>query len=106
MGKDVIVKVARSDLYENEVRTLSLLGGHDFFRQLVVVIEDQSILVLEYLDANTQHVVGQRSKRRLEDLEVESIARVTLKELDRMHELSMLHTGISRHMCIITRISS
>ena len=79
MGRDVIVKAARPDLYENEARTLGLLRGHGSFRQLVDVIEGQSILVLEYLDTNVQHVVNQRSKRRLDDLEVKSVAKSYLR---------------------------
>ena len=94
MGRDVIVKAARPDLYENEVRTLGLLRGHGSFRQLVDVIEGQSILVLEYLDTNVQHVVNQRPKRRLDDLEVKSVAKIILEGLDHMHELKLVHRGV------------
>ena len=99
VGKDVIVKAARPDLFENEVRTLENFRGHRSFRQLVDVIQDQPMLVLEYLDTNIQHVVNQRPKRRLEDLEVKFVAKVMLEGLDRMHELKMVHTGMSQHTC-------
>ena len=93
--RDVILKAASPDHFENEVRTLGLLQGHGSFRQLVDVIEGQSIMVLEHLVSNIQHLVNMRPKRKLEELEVKIVAKVMLEGLDRMHELNLAHTGMS-----------
>jgi hypothetical protein len=92
-SRSFLIKVARSDHFDNETSTLRLLWGHKSFRQLVDVIDDQPIMVLEYLPGNVQRTVNMRPKRRLEIWEARSVAKVMLEGLSTLHEMNRAHTG-------------
>lgn len=99
-ARDVIVKAAPTHRIENEVKTLRFLQGHPFIRQVVDEIDDsfkiehQSIVVLEHLTDNIQHVVNLQPKRRLKAREVKATAKAVLKGLEWMHSKGFAHTGM------------
>jgi serine/threonine protein kinase len=68
---------------------------------LVDVIEDQPIMVLDYLVDNIQQVVRMRPKRKLEELEAKGLAKAMLEGLSFMHKMGRAHTGTLWYIYIV-----
>ena len=86
----VIKRASHPHAFHTEREVLRAVRKLIWFRQMVDVIDDQSSLVLEFLDDNLLEVCSQQ---RLENWEVKKVARTILEVLAMLHENGYVHTG-------------
>ena len=92
-GKVVIKTAEKLHLLEAERKHLSALKGHPSIRQLIDNIETPNCMVLEYMETD---LWSEALKRKLQRVEIKTIAKRFLEGLVWAHSKDIVHTGESR----------
>lgn len=85
-----MIKTAKQVLLQNETKYLNILQGNHRIRQMIDTIETPPSIVLEYAEEDLRSLsIG----RKLQRIEIKTIARQLLEALVFAHAKNIVHTG-------------